>query len=162
VIFTSAKPLADALNAKLPNGGIVGIDGWTGIGKTTLGKALAGELNGSTYDLDRALTHDRNNYVPALRLNEIAEALAKPSGFLFVSGVCLRQVLEQVDCAASSHIYVKRMAAWGWADKDELEGGSMANIRGSSGNEAVRQEMRHYHKQWQPHLTAEFEFHRYD
>lgn len=131
------------------------------MGKTTLADALAGELGGSSYDLDSALIRDRKSYVPALQFDRIAEALAKPTGVLFVSGICLRQVLEQVGCAANAHIYVKRMATWGWADEDELKGGSLAIMHGSSGGDATRLEMRLYHEQWRPHLRADFEFHWY-
>lgn len=162
LVFTKIEPLAHALNASFPKAAIVGVDGWTGVGKTTLANALAGELNGSTYDLDDALILDRKSYVPALQLDQIADALARPNGFLFVSGICLRQVLEQVGCEASAHVYVKRMATWGWADEDELEGGSLSEIRRSNGGEATRLEMRLYHAKWQPHLKADYEFHRFE
>jgi len=65
--------------------GIVGIDGWTGVGKTTLAKSLAEELNGSFYDLDSALTHNQQKYVAALRMPEISNALAENRRPLIVS-----------------------------------------------------------------------------
>lgn len=148
-----------AIAADLPKTAVVGIDGWTGVGKTTLAKALADALDGSIFDLDSALNRDCESYVPSLRLGEIAEALAAPAGLLFVSGICLRQVLEQAGRAANAHIYVKRMATWGWADEDELDGGSMPTLA-SKGGEAVRQEMRAYHELWRPHELADFEFQR--
>lgn len=147
--------------ARFPHGAIIGIDGWTGVGKTTLANALAGKLNGTAYDLDSALDRDRKCYVAAVRLNEVAEALAVPPGFHFVSGICLRQVLEKAGRAADAHIYIKRMAIWGWADEDELTGGSLTGLRGSSGGDATRREMRLYHERGQPHLNADFEFHWY-
>lgn len=158
-IFTELDALATQLSAHFPGGAIVGIDGWTGAGKTTLAKALAGRLNGSAYDLDSALIPDRKCYLPALRLNEIAEALGTRSGFLFVSGICLREALDRAGCAADVHIYVKRMATWGWPDEDELEGGALSELRGSTGGEAMRQEMRIYHERELPHLRADFEYH---
>lgn len=157
-VFTAVEALAQAIAADLPNNAIVGIDGWTGVGKTTLANALSDALDGSIFDLDSALNRDRNSYVPSLRLSEIAEALAAPAGLLFVAGICLRQVLEQAECAANAHIYVKRMAAWGWADENELEGGSMVGL-GSNGGNAVRREMREYHNAWKPHERANYEFH---
>ncbi len=43
-------------------------------------------------------------------------------------------------------VYVQRMAVWGWADADELEG--------PDGSPLVR-EVRAYHKQYRPHERAD-------
>lgn len=161
VIFDQVDALAAELAERLIAPAIVGIDGWTGVGKTTMAKSLAAALNGSTYDLDNALDRDRNSFVSALRMNEIFEALAHPSGILFVSGVCLRQVLQNARCSVDAHIYLKRMATWGWADEDEVDGSGAPEVPGASG-ETLREEMRLYHRQWQPHLKADYEFHRFD
>lgn len=32
----------------------------------------------------------------------------------------MRQVLENIPSDADVHLYVRRIARWGWADKDEL------------------------------------------
>jgi len=157
-VFTSVEALASAIAADLPKTAVVGIDGWTGVGKTTLAKALSGALGGSMFDLDSALNRDRGSYVPSLRLGEIAEALTAPVGFLAVSGICLREVLLKAGREAHAHIYVKRMASWGWADEDELKGDALSGL-GSDGGSAVRREMRRYHASWRPHLKANFEFH---
>src|SRR5690348_2629622 len=114
LIFTSVDDVAGALRGRLGERGLVGIDGWTGVGKTTLAKSLAETLGCKTYDLDEALDRDQRNYVSALRLDEIAAALTSPTRVLLVSGVCLRQVLQEVERSADLHIYVKRMATWGW------------------------------------------------
>lgn len=137
---------------------IIGIDGWTGAGKSTLASALAEQLNASTYDLDTALNRDRECYVAALKIDEIASALTRHAGLLLVSGICLRQVLEMAGHGADAHIYIKRMATWGWADEDELSG-TLAGISGSVGGDNTRGEMRAYHTTYQPHLNADFEFH---
>jgi hypothetical protein len=89
------------------------------------------------------------------------QAVAKASGILFVSGVCLREILKRAEVQADAHIYVKRMASWGWCDEDEMESHGVAEIPGSSG-EFLRAEMRQYHGQWQPHHIADYEFHRLD
>lgn len=157
--FTELDALAHALRESFTAPAIIGIDGWTGIGKTTLGKALAARLSGGSYDLDSALTHDLRRYGTAIRLDEVALALRQPKHFMFVSGICLRQVLADSGCSAAGHIYVKRMATWGWADEDELVAGRALEVRGASG-ESVRQEVRAYHERWRPHLRADFEFHR--
>lgn len=93
-------------------------------------------------------------------MDAIREALAEPINLLFVSGICLRKVLELAGCAAVAHIYIKRMASWGWADGDELAGYHIPELPGASG-EVTRREMRPYHQQWQPHLRADYEFQRF-
>ena len=140
---------------------IIGIDGWTGVGKTTLGMALAHATGGTAFDLDDALLGDRKHFVQALQLDLISKQLARPMGLLFVSGICLRQVMTLAGFEADAHIYMKRMAMWGWADEDELDVGGQPDVRGASG-EITRRELRPYHAKWQPHLCAYYEFQRFD
>lgn len=156
MIFTHASQLASELTARFNGEGIIGIDGWTGAGKTKLATALAAASWGRMFDLDTALAKDQNCYVAALDMSVIRRSLGD-NGLLFVSGICLRQVLEQAEVKARAYIYVKRMAVWGWADEDDLLG-KIPEFPGSSG-EGVRGEMRRYHNTWQPHVTAMYEFH---
>lgn len=156
IVFTELAALLEALSPRLTAPAIIGVDGWTGVGKTTLAKALANALDGSSYDLDCALNRNMKRYTSALRLAEVSEALQRPERPLFVSGICLRQVLANVGHSATAHIYVKRMATWGWADEDELKG-SIPEVPGASG-ERVREELRRYHQEWSPHVRADFEF----
>ena len=158
LVFTQLDTLVGALGRRVAHLGIIGIDGWTGVGKTTLAAALATALDGSSYDLDRALTHDQRRYVSALRLPEISEALAHSPRPLFVSGICLLEVLAKAGASLDAHIYVKRLATWGWADEDELTG-TVPEVPGASG-ELVRQELRNYHHDWKPHLVCDYEFQR--
>jgi len=159
MITSDPKLLAVELLARFDQGAIIGIDGWTGVGKSTLAKALTEETGGTSYDIDEALDRDRQCYTSALRLDEIEQNLSG-EGLLFVSGICLRQVLELVKVQAEAYVYVKRMATWGWADEDDVFG-KIPEITGASG-ETLRQELRHYHSEWTPHLSATFEFHRWD
>jgi hypothetical protein len=159
-IFSNADALADQLRGRFIRPAIIGIDGWTGVGKTTLANSLAMALGGSFYDVDAALNRDQTHYISVLRLNEIERALEEPLGLLFVSGICLRQVLDSVSAKADAHIYVKRMASWGWADEDEITGAGIPEIAGASG-EQVRRELRVYHERWQPHVSADYELHRF-
>ncbi len=158
VVFSQLEDLANALSEKVGNSGIVGIDGWTGVGKTTLAMDLARELGAAFFDLDCALIHDQGEYVLALRMSEISIALAKRHRPLMLSGVCLFEVLAQLGTRPDASVYVKRMAKWGWADEDEVTG-LVFEVPGAGGN-AIRHEMRLYHQKWQPHLDADFEFQR--
>jgi hypothetical protein len=160
LIFTEVDELVEALGDRVDQPTIVGIDGWTGVGKTTLAKSLAEAMGGRAYDLDSALNRDQRAYTSALRLHEIADEVALSTGLLLVSGVCLRQVLQDAERSADLHIYIKRMAAWGWAEEDEIAGIDFPEFPGASG-EILRQEMRLYHRKWQPELRADYEFHRF-
>lgn len=161
VVFDQLDALAAEISRRFTTSAIIGIDGWTGVGKTTLARSLADVSSASAYDVDSALDRDRKSFVSALRLNEISEALAQPSGILFVSGVCFRQILHNAECSADAHIYIKRMATWGWADEDEVAGCGVSEVPGASGD-LLREEMRLYHREWQPHHRADYEFHRFD
>ena len=158
LIFRDVEALADELRDRLAARAIIGIDGWTGVGKTTLGRKLAADLGASLYDLDEALIKDQQHYFSALRLADVREAFERPRRLLFVSGICVRRVLAELGTTASAHIYMKRMASWGWADEDELSG-RVPEFSGASG-EQVRKELQLYHESWQPHATADYEFHR--
>ena len=157
IVFRDPDALAQAVTQRLAAPAVIGVDGWIGVGKTTLANQLAHRTNGSSYDLDSALQRDLGRYTTALRLDEIKKALNQPETLLFVSGICLRQVLSEVGRPAVAHIYVKRMATWGWADEDELTLGKIPEISGASGGQ-VRKELRSYHQRWRPHLCADFEF----
>lgn len=160
-VFRDLKDLVRAMEATHRRSGIMGIDGWTGVGKTTLAQQLATSLGASFYDLDSALTRDQQSYLSALRLSEISGALANTAGAIVVSGICLRHILKRVERRADTNIYLKRMAVWGWADEDEIV------VRAScecpvSGADRLRQEMREYHSAFAPHRNADYEFHRFE
>jgi hypothetical protein len=158
IAFKEKQELVNALYGHVERSSIVGIDGWTGAGKTTLGRSIAEDLGGSSYDLDSALTRNLKNYVSSLRMSEISKALSEAPRPLVISGICLLEALAKVEIELDVSIYVKRMASWGWADEDELSGLAL-EIPGASG-ELLRREMRIYHQDWQPHLNADYEFWR--
>jgi|TARA_R110002096_G_scaffold87006_8_gene199885 hypothetical protein len=159
MVFTDLKQFAAEILGRFNGDAVIGIDGWTGVGKTCLANALANATGGRTFDLDTALNKDQKCYVAALRFDEIRRAFSS-DGLLFVSGICLRQVLRLVDVEADAHVYVKRMAVWGWADEDEL---LATNPDFSKSNTtSISEELRRYHLQWEPHLRSTFEYHRPD
>jgi hypothetical protein len=160
IVFNNVAELATNVAARFDTPAVIGVDGWPDAGKSTLAEKLAFATGGSWFDLDNALVRDQGVFVSALRIDCISNWLATIDGYGFISGVCLRQVLDIAGFDAKAHIYVKRMASWGWADEDELCGNVLSSVFGSSGGDALRREMRDYHEQWQPHINADYEFHR--
>lgn len=158
-LFTDPALLARAITDRFVTPAIIGVDGWTGAGKTTLARELAHNTNGSSYDLDHALTPDQGRFMTALQIDKIAEALDRTATFMFVSGICLRQAMARPGRTAAAHIYVKRMATWGWTDEEHLAAERFPAASGAS-DHRLRSELRRYHKLWHPHLQADFEFHR--
>ena len=157
--WTDPDAFARHVRANLPRVSVVGIDGWTGVGKTTLATNLAKAAGGQCLDLDEFLERDRKRYVGAIRLDELRSSLSTSARPLFISGICIREVLTEVGLTPDLNVYVKRMASWGWADEDELDGDVIPEVNQSGGAAGLRREMRAYHRRWQPHLVADCEFH---
>ena len=156
--FIDANDLATALHEQCSATAIIAIDGWTGCGKSTLAAFVANQIGALHFDLDSALCRDQGSYVPSINLDSVKAALESVQSRAVVSGICSLQIFQAAGIPVECHIYIKRMATWGWADEDELQG-CLPEFSGSSG-EALRSELRKYHRLWLPHITAHHEFHR--
>jgi len=55
MIFTDVRQLAAEIRNNFGREALIGVDGWTGVGKTTLAEALAESAQGEWYDIDDAL-----------------------------------------------------------------------------------------------------------
>lgn len=159
LVFDDVSSLAMAIVERHGAGALIGIDGWTGAGKTSLAKALASVIGGLCFDLDSVLEQQKpgveagkSGYVERLRLSDIKRALSG-DGLRFVSGVCLRDALERAEISADTFVYVKRMAVWGWADELTLSGVV-------TGGGSLQQELRTYHDKWHPYETSDYIFER--
>jgi len=155
--FDDHVRLAAQVRSDLNGVGLVGIDGWMGVGKSSLATRLAAELDVTLCDADDFLVRDQGSYIDHIRFEQLQSNLNAQTTLCFVSGVCLRQVLMRAEIVAAKNIYVKRMATWGWADGDELDG-PMLDMPDASGH-ALRAELRAYHSAWSPHQSADYYFH---
>jgi hypothetical protein len=143
---------------------VVAIDGVDGSGKSYLRAQLAACIEGSTeVDLDDHLVRNQKKFVGALRLDDLAANLPR-QGFVLISGVCMRDVLQRIGLSADVHIYVKRMARWGWADEDEVEGPATVALTEAAGiagrASALAAEVIAYHQRFRPQDCADIIYER--
>lgn len=189
--FNSAKELARQLSGavSLIDGAIIGVDGYTGVGKTTLAGQIANEIGGKVLSLDSYLEKNRGRYLPNLRIEEFRNDLNDARGPLVIEGVCLLAALSIIGVQLKKLIYVKRIGHYGtWKDRRECnpqepvedairkleedvrsyrEISGRPNESGSTGPgtksgplpELVKELMR-YHAEYRPHAQADYVFHR--
>ena len=155
--FDTLGEASRSLAQQLLTKDLIGIDGWTNAGKSTLGRKLAAATQRHSFlDLDFFLIKDRNFYVDALRLDDLAHALQVNRQRVLV-GVCLRQSLERVGVQLDASVYLKRMNAGIWADEDEAVGDGLATLTAAGFPPSdLSKEIRSYHLSYSPHATAEF------
>ena len=109
-------------------------------------------------ELDDYLIKGQGHFFPALRQENLASALASTPPLLLVSGVCMLRVLEHFNVRPGVLIYIKRMARWGWADEDEVQGNFIEQLKrtvgGSDGDWQMQVEVRDYHRTYRPQDRA--------
>jgi hypothetical protein len=152
---------------------VIAIDGFHASGKTRLARALSEKLNIPAISADDYLTKYQGAFFDYLKLDEISAALQSHERCIF-EGVCCLQVLQEVGVRASTLVYVKRMAIWGWADEDELDSfistssgnrgaiSSTAEMRGplQIGLRNLWEEVAQYHHQYRSHEIADLVYQR--
>jgi len=161
-IVTDLRELEAAL-AGLPAHVLIAIDGWNGVGKTTAARALAPALGRACIDLDEFLGEPSGAFVSNLDLEGLQAAFAFSIPAI-VSGVCLRDVFDLIGAPPARHVYIKRMAKWGWADQEEAEGlgGDYVVIDAAVPPPPLMVEVREYHWRVKPQDRADVVFERPD
>jgi hypothetical protein len=132
------------------------IDGVPTAGKSALRAQLATACDGSEVELDRYLVPKQDKYVDALKIPDLMTALDAAARPTFISGVCVLRVLEVLGRKAEVHIYVKRMAKWGWPDADEVT----EHARYSDPLSPLGEEVRQYHLVYMPQERADLIYER--
>lgn len=138
------------------------VDGWTGAGKTTLGRAMADEIGADFFDLDDYLRKGQDYFFRSLSLDRLQKDIDRAAGSsrIVVAGVCMRDVQQAVQIERAVHVYVKRIASWGWADEDELNPSFQKSFDQIAIPSELIREVRNYHTRHRPHLVADFIYNR--
>lgn len=148
---------------RLPRPAIVGVEGFTGSGKTRLADALATDVGASVVHLDQYVTGEDESlpYSDRLDYSRIQTAIdraAADSSLLIIEGICLREVLRRSKTSVDLFVYVKRLsenALWhdGFHLEDfETEGAIVENF-----DEPHRSDFT-YHAAERPHEHAHIVF----
>ncbi|MDO3527528.1 hypothetical protein ACNRBH_09155 [Ralstonia pseudosolanacearum] len=141
--------------------GLITFDGCTSSGKTTLMNNLAGRLKCPAIDLDQYLDRQRGEFVNALRLPALTDAIeqgCQQSPVVLVSGVCMREVLDRLQFTAAMNIYVQRNSRTGIpSDLDflDLEDGHLLDDTLASLLSDLDLEIAAYHEHYRPRRNAD-------
>ena len=124
--------------AFLPNG-VFAIDGYHGVGKTTLARELAPLLGMSPIHLDDFLVPGQGGFVACLRDAELSRVLRQSP--VVVEGVCMLAVMERLGIAPLAHIYVH---------------GREPGTRSPRGMGSLAAEVIAYHREYRPAEVADY------
>ena len=122
--FVSTDALYDALNLSRQTGRVIGIEGHSTSGKSHLGKELANAsgatlISTDTYARERQHGDRYQDLIDLARLRADV-VVGSERRFVFVEGICLRDVLNAADVKPDLFVYIKRITAAGlWADDPE-------------------------------------------
>ena len=189
MIFRNADLLIKQLNEDNSRFAIkvIAIDGKDGVGKSTLAKKIAINLNGSYLELDQFIEKNKGHYVSAIKKDDLLNEIRNNSNKkpVLIEGICAQEVLKSLNMKADVLIYVKQIDEFGdWFDeylfeslqspeevfqKDEEHFKQfrklMPRIAGSGEideyKEAIFHEIVRYHYKYKPHNTANHIFNSY-
>ena len=108
---------------------LISIDGFDGVGKTTIGDQLAAEICSQFVDLDDYPNKNQGAYLDALRIDDLSDALVRAinSGSrVIVSGCLVEEALKLCRISPDYRIYVMRTsrmrsgADHAWIDEHDV------------------------------------------
>ena len=140
-----------------PTTSILGIDGWTGVGKTTVGQIIATiRVPAWPLDIDAFIAPKNGEFREALQLGSLKAAIENATVPVIVSGVCLLEILHLIGVRLDAHIYLKRLNAGYWADEGEALGNDLQAYEAAGLEPSLlRNEIRDYHLEYRPHEVAD-------
>jgi hypothetical protein len=98
----------------------IGVDGMSGVGKSTLAASLARLLGMSYMNLDDYLVEKQGGFLDNLKYDELKQKASELECFV-IEGVCLLSALEKIEASVDCLVYVKRMSYGHWADEADCE-----------------------------------------
>nr|WP_310143255.1 hypothetical protein [Burkholderia ambifaria] len=120
---------------------------------------LTGRLKYPAIDLDQHLNRQRGEFVNALRLSELAAAIQEAlqqSPVALIAGVCIREVLDRLQCDTVLHIYVQRNSPMGIpGDLDILDIEDGRQLGDMSLLSELDKEIASYHARYCPRRNAD-------
>lgn len=105
--------------------GLITFDGCMLAGKTELMREVARRLGLQGLDLDDFAERQQGVFVEALRLQELTAAIEQArakSGVVLLSGICMLEVLERIECESKLTVYVQANNRDGTPDDIDLIG----------------------------------------
>lgn len=100
----------------------IGIDGVDGAGKSSLAKVLSETLSIAAINVDDFLEKDKGNYVAYIDRKRLSNEVKHAEDGFVIEGVCLLDVLAEVNITLDLLIYIKRMSEHDqWRDQDECD-----------------------------------------
>ena len=140
---------------------LITVDGWQGSGKTRLGVEMSTSTPAWALDLDAFIADRSGPFVESLELPSLGAAIAAAERRVILFGVCIEAVLARLQLTPNRRIYAKRMHLGEWANEGEALGDEIEEMIRQTGLRPgpLAFEVRAYHRQWQPHLRADYEYH---
>lgn len=161
-VETTVEQVASHVKATEALGGcLIGIDGFSGTGKTTLAFELAHHLNGIRLGLDSYVSKEKpaDCYVGLLRIDHLRRDLGNlldRFAFVVLDGVCLLKALESIRITPKLLVYVKKHSPQGlWHDGLHLEN----FLAGACADSWLAESVYRYHQAYQPHTKAAVYYH---
>ena len=162
---------------------LISVDGFDGVGKSTLTQMLADELGFQSIHLDDFLEKEQNCYFEALRFSQLQDSVAEKTRVI-VEGCLVQAVLSRLGISADYKIYAVRVSGMtAYPDKDlaienrvligdksaeeiiadeERESRDLDSMPGEfegggdfHGLRGLRKELIRYHESVLPHRTAD-------
>jgi len=112
------KSLLDIIEEiKRENAHYIVIDGADGSGKSTLANEIANKMSFIHINLDDYLDKNHGYFVDYIKYDLLNKKIEEANSPIIIEGVCALAVIKKMKIRCDLHIYIKRMADFGyWKD----------------------------------------------
>jgi len=158
MVTTNLEELCYLIQLEKENS-FIGVEGFSGSGKSYLGKKLAEKLNYEFLDLDSfiAIRDSGLPFSSILDYEKLAKALKRQK--IIISGICLLEVLERIGMKPCIRIYVKEISNEGiWHKGVDLE--EYFGYRDVLELREIHLSDAKYHMRCLPHTNSDFIYER--